>query len=173
MSKTIESLQSFVKLWGPVVEAVPAVIQAMQEIDYYTSQKATLQADIDRLLAELQGVKKTWAEAEGAWQKNLADLQAAVASANQQVSDANAEAKKSIAASNKRAAEAEKNNLERVGAANLAYDVEREKLKLSMQEAKEAYRQEIASLEVQKQDAQNSYDAMKQKLEEFKASLGA
>lgn len=173
MSKNIESLQSFVKLWGPVVEAVPAVIQAMQEVDYYTSQRAALQTDIDRLVGELEGVKKGWAEAESAWQKNLAELQAAVAAANQQVSDANAEAKKQVAAANKRAAEAEKNSLERVGAANLAYDVEREKLKLSMQEAKEAYRQEIAALELEKQKAEADYAAVKQKLEDFKASLGA
>jgi chaperonin cofactor prefoldin len=173
MSKTIESLQAFVKTWGPVVEAVPAVIQAMQEVDYYTSQKSALQKDIERMVAELETVKVTWREAEAAWQKNLADLQAAVAAANQQVSDANSEAKKAVAAANKRAADAEKSSLERVGAANLAIDVEREKLKISMNEAKEAYRQEIAALEMQKQEAQVAYEDMKRKLEDFKASLGA
>lgn len=173
MSKTIESLQSFLKTWGPVVEAVPAVITVMQEVDYYTAQKAALQKDIEGLVSEFNGVKTTWAEAEAAWQKNLSDLQAAVAVANNQVGEANAEAKKAVAASNKRAVEAEKNSLERVGAANLAIDVERERLRVSMTEAKEAYRQEIAALEIQKQEAQNAYDAMKQKLEEFKASLGA
>lgn len=169
----VKSLKTFLNTWAPVVEAIPAVIKAAEDMEYYQRERDMVKADIANLLSDFEAVKAQWAKAESEWEGRLKDLQQQIAAASAGVSDANAQAKKDIAAVNRKVKEAESMSQARIEAAEAAAKAaEATATAAAEQRIKEA-QERAAAVEAELADAEKRYQATLKKIENLKASLGA
>lgn len=169
----VKSLKTFLSTWAPVVEAIPAVIKAAEDLEYYQRERDMVKTDIANLLSDFDAVKSQWAQAESQWQGRLDELQKQIAAASTAVSEANAQAKKDIAAVNKRAKEAEaaaQERVERAKADAIAYEATA--MTAAEHRIKEA-QDRVAAVEADLAEAEKRYQITLKKIESLKASLGA
>lgn len=171
MSST-KALKSFLDVWAPVVEAVPAVIDALNQRDFYDQQIAQAKADIAALVESFESTQKTQAEATAVWEKQLAELQAKVAEATQEVSAAQANARKAIMDHGKRAKKAEDDAAERIEAARQSVENEKIRLEGVLGGYQADAQAKVKAMDEQVAEAERRVAAAQKKLEALRSQLG-
>jgi hypothetical protein len=169
--ETIKALKTFEATWAPAITAMPAVVKALEEVDFLEDSKVKLRKDIEALQGEYLNAEKAWQEAEGQWRNRLEDLQKQIGVANAEASAAVAAAGKAQREQAKKAKDAEDAAARRASEAADKAKAEIERLDAVVAAKQAETASAVAALDIQVIEAEKKYAATLAKLEKLKLSL--